>query len=167
MPSSFLMIRRPPRSTLFPYTTLFRSPERPADPCRQLAEQCRGRRLRAGRALPCGGLRGGRAGGGTLRLLRRGGGAVDFFGAIIRTPGKALQKEDELFKGFGYRMQLNALAYREAATEGLSGSAFWKRVRDLKREPDKDGLAASAQDFALTQTFTREFDDLGKLGGLG
>src|ERR1051325_4121768 len=25
MPSCFLMIRRPPRSTLFPYTTLFRS----------------------------------------------------------------------------------------------------------------------------------------------
>src|SRR5215813_15099404 len=25
----FLMIRRPPRSTLFPYTTLFRSPEAP------------------------------------------------------------------------------------------------------------------------------------------
>src|SRR2546429_2507570 len=25
----FLMIRRPPRSTLFPYTTLFRSPEKP------------------------------------------------------------------------------------------------------------------------------------------
>src|SRR3712207_8415145 len=29
----FLMIRRPPRSTLFPYTTLFRSPAlEPADP---------------------------------------------------------------------------------------------------------------------------------------
>src|SRR3989338_8101256 len=27
MPSSFLMMRRPPRSPLFPYTTLFRSPE--------------------------------------------------------------------------------------------------------------------------------------------
>src|SRR2546422_4569115 len=26
------MIRRPPRSTLFPYTTLFRSPISPADP---------------------------------------------------------------------------------------------------------------------------------------
>src|SRR5256885_16038042 len=26
----FLMIRRPPRSTLFPYTTLFRSPPAPA-----------------------------------------------------------------------------------------------------------------------------------------
>src|SRR5437667_11515673 len=32
----FLMIRRPPRSTLFPYTTLFRSRARshPAPPCR-------------------------------------------------------------------------------------------------------------------------------------
>src|SRR2546430_10401440 len=28
------MIRRPPRSTLFPYTTLFRSPEAPAPPGR-------------------------------------------------------------------------------------------------------------------------------------
>src|SRR3712207_6891838 len=27
----FLMIRRPPRSTLFPYTTLFRSRDEPAD----------------------------------------------------------------------------------------------------------------------------------------
>src|SRR2546430_10687733 len=28
----FLMIRRPPRSTLFPYTTLFRSPRQRGDP---------------------------------------------------------------------------------------------------------------------------------------
>src|SRR2546430_17636892 len=38
----FLMIRRPPRSTLFPYTTLFRSPDHqdfgrsPANLCRHL-----------------------------------------------------------------------------------------------------------------------------------
>src|SRR3712207_8905607 len=31
----FLMIRRPPRSTLFPYTTLFRSPERLASQSRR------------------------------------------------------------------------------------------------------------------------------------
>src|SRR2546425_3634998 len=30
----FLMIRRPPRSTLFPYTTLFRSPDGSAGPAR-------------------------------------------------------------------------------------------------------------------------------------
>src|SRR5438132_6758303 len=42
----FLMIRRPPRSTLFPYTTLFRSRRGPA--CRE----CRGRRgLAAPRVL--------------------------------------------------------------------------------------------------------------------
>src|SRR2546426_5307104 len=39
----FLMIRRPPRSTLFPYTTLFRSPERAADV--QTDHECRPGRL--------------------------------------------------------------------------------------------------------------------------
>src|SRR5271163_1403854 len=38
----FLMIRRPPRSTLFPYTTLFRSPE-PEAPGRRHATFCRTR----------------------------------------------------------------------------------------------------------------------------
>src|SRR3712207_7437585 len=35
----FLMIRRPPRSTLFPYTTLFRSSADQGRPPRQLAAQ--------------------------------------------------------------------------------------------------------------------------------
>src|SRR3982751_3222820 len=44
----FLMIRRPPRSTLFPYPTLFRSPRpaRPAssaDPCRARSPRCTSR----------------------------------------------------------------------------------------------------------------------------
>src|SRR3712207_7327222 len=44
----FLMIRRPPRSTLFPYTTLFRSPEeeRRIDPARGSVERGRGARGR-------------------------------------------------------------------------------------------------------------------------
>src|SRR2546430_5301474 len=40
----FLMIRRPPRSTLFPYTTLFRSPPRRF--CRKVARRALG--LRSG-----------------------------------------------------------------------------------------------------------------------
>src|SRR3712207_8168131 len=48
----FLMIRRPPRSTLFPYTTLFRSVRRP-DPDRPLeardAGAARPRRVRLDR----------------------------------------------------------------------------------------------------------------------
>src|SRR3712207_8286445 len=49
----FLMIRRPPRSTLFPYTTLFRSRTRtgaPRRPRRRGRRRC-GRRA-AGRARP-------------------------------------------------------------------------------------------------------------------
>src|SRR5437588_12123276 len=38
----FFMIRRPPRSTLFPYTTLFRSQRRNADPMRVLGREHRG-----------------------------------------------------------------------------------------------------------------------------
>src|SRR3712207_8515170 len=54
------MIRRPPRSTLFPYTTLFRSAERrppdgapglPAGPLRRHRLRARARRGRPGAAL--------------------------------------------------------------------------------------------------------------------
>src|SRR2546427_5730746 len=38
----FLMIRRPPRSTLFPYTTLFRSPAAQAEPAIQHDEDQQG-----------------------------------------------------------------------------------------------------------------------------
>src|SRR2546430_10134050 len=50
----FLMIRRPPRSTLFPYTTLFRSPRlplyehrrgAPRDPGQQLVQDRKSTRL--------------------------------------------------------------------------------------------------------------------------
>src|SRR5207302_11066770 len=46
----FLMIRRPPRSTLFPYTTLFRSPpDRPTRPPGCAAERGGGKRARRDR----------------------------------------------------------------------------------------------------------------------
>src|SRR5882757_508587 len=55
----FLMIRRPPRSTLFPYTTLFRSPadvQRPARPARAVHAGARDVSAddRRGHALPAG-----------------------------------------------------------------------------------------------------------------
>src|SRR5215475_1062610 len=54
----FLMIRRPPRSTLFPYTTLFRSPWRPPLACSRAGVSRRfisapgSRQRRAGRPAP-------------------------------------------------------------------------------------------------------------------
>src|SRR2546427_6773278 len=43
----FLMIRRPPRSTLFPYTTLFRSPRTTRRSSRSAHARLRGRATRA------------------------------------------------------------------------------------------------------------------------
>src|SRR3712207_8884166 len=58
------MIRRPPRSTLFPYTTLFRSCLRGLPVARYLAAPG----LRAGAGRPCARPRGGpRAAGGGMR----------------------------------------------------------------------------------------------------
>src|SRR3712207_7543302 len=45
----FLMIRRPPRSTLFPYTTLFRSPDPLDDRLREAPPGGARRRARGGR----------------------------------------------------------------------------------------------------------------------
>src|SRR2546427_6964831 len=47
------MIRRPPRSTLFPYTTLFRSASRGARP-RSADRSAEPARLQGGRAAPAG-----------------------------------------------------------------------------------------------------------------
>src|SRR5258707_7518412 len=49
----FLMIRRPPRSTLFPYTTLFRSPARRCDPARRARHTHRHVCRRKKSAEPC------------------------------------------------------------------------------------------------------------------
>src|SRR2546430_8905583 len=47
----FLMIRRPPRSTLFPYTTLFRSRAVPGDGVRALRRAHRNERRQGARGL--------------------------------------------------------------------------------------------------------------------
>src|SRR6266852_7695435 len=79
----FLMIRQPPRSTLFPYTTLFRSQERGRHGGRALpgrdrqrdplaAGAARRRRPSHRPAVPVARLRGGGAQGGALRRVPRG-----------------------------------------------------------------------------------------------
>src|SRR2546430_13166606 len=81
------MIRRPPRSTLFPYTTLFRSPApaAPADAARgdrghELSARGGGRR---GAALPRGRGTPGRGGGARLRPL-----SVCALGSLPRPLGR-------------------------------------------------------------------------------
>lgn len=95
------------------------------------------------------------------------GAGVDYLGAVIRTPSRSLVAEDEFFKAINYRMQLRALAYREASQEGLSGSAFAARVKQIIEEPPA-AAKSLADTFALAQTFNQDIGDLGPLAkGLG
>jgi predicted kinase len=56
-------------------------------------------------------------------------------GKIVRTPGRALLLEDEVFKAINYAAEINAQALRLAQSEGLSGSALIRRVAELRNNP--------------------------------
>jgi len=86
---------------------------------------------------------------------------IDFLGNLIRLPGRFLGAEDELFKTIGYRMELNALAFRKARSEGLKGKELSERVVDLINNPTGE-LHLDAQNFARTQTFTNDLGPGGK-----
>ena len=87
--------------------------------------------------------------------------AIDLLGEGVRIPGRLLTAEDEFFKSIGYRMELNARAYRQAAQEGLTGESLTKRIREIIADPPDD-INAAAIDAARYQTFTKEFDERGR-----
>ena len=93
---------------------------------------------------------------------------VDYLGAWVRTPGRALATEDEIFKAHNYRMELRALSWREAAQEGKTGAALNARARYIREHADEfPSVKNRADTFALMQTFTRDFMDMGNIGRLG
>jgi hypothetical protein len=86
---------------------------------------------------------------------------IDFFGDwVVRLPSRFLGAEDEFFKSVGYRMELNALAYRKASSEGLEGEDFVARVADLIENPTEE-IHLGATNASRYQTFT---NDLGRSG---
>src|SRR2546422_7009171 len=118
----FLMIRRPPRSTLFPYTTLFRSPraaaaERGASAAPGVA---RPRRLRSsgavhGRAREATGRAGGEPRGAAATALRTAAGRAGASGAGRAPPAAPLgagrqveQPEPAGVEGFPHLLQRRA-----------------------------------------------------------
>lgn len=88
-----------------------------------------------------------------LGLSGTAGHAADFIGETVRLPGRFLMASDDFFKSMGYRMELNALAYREAAAEGLEGEDFARRVTEIISNPPEHIELASI-DAARYQTFT-------------
>ena len=99
--------------------------------------------------------------------------AVDLLGEVVRLPGRFLVAGDELFKAIGYRMELNARAYRQAVAEGLgadpqvlrmqglTSDAMARRIDEILRNPPEDIRLASI-DAGRYQTFTKPLGEGGK-----
>lgn len=95
-------------------------------------------------------------------------GAVKYWGKFVTMPGRALMAEDEFFKAIGYRMELNALATRQAGQEykrliasGVDEATATKQSQDLMvsllTDPPAD-IDEAAKAFSRTTTFTRELE---------
>ena len=87
--------------------------------------------------------------------------AVDYVGKIWRLPTRALMTADEFFKMINYRMELQALAYRQAAMEGLTGDKAGAKIAELIQKPTTE-MRARAMAHANIQTFTGELGAIGK-----
>ena len=93
--------------------------------------------------------------------------AVDYTGAGIRLPGRALMTEDEFFKAVAYRRQLNSLAYRrgmEVRQGGGTTDDVRMAISDVLDGTDERAVA-QAQEFSQEATFTDPVK--GKLGEIG
>jgi hypothetical protein len=96
-----------------------------------------------------------------LNLSGTPGRAVDFLGEVVRVPGRLLMASDELFKAVGYRMELYAQAYRQAAGEGLDAASAAARVQEIVAHPPEN-LHLAAIDAARYQTFTQPLGPAGQ-----
>lgn len=81
-------------------------------------------------------------------------------GKIVRTPTRFLSAEDEIFKAIGYQQELNALAYRTASNEGLTGKAFDIRVAKIVQSPSEEIMEAAIKN-AEYQTFVNKLGPTG------
>ena len=81
-------------------------------------------------------------------------------GEIIRTPGRFLTAEDQLFKSVGYRQELWGQAIRKSKSEGKG----IKRAYEIMDDPAKNfpDIELKARDTARYQTFTNPLGPTGQ-----
>lgn len=108
---------------------------------------------------------------GSAKWLQKGGNlarVVDFMGAFIRTPGRILENTDALFKSIGYRMELQAQAYREAvgdaAGKNVSRKQVAEKVASILEDPAKKApqIHAESVNAMSYQTFTAPLGERGQ-----
>lgn len=102
-----------------------------------------------------------------LGLSGQMGKAVDWLGAVVSTPGRALMAADDFFKGLNYRAEMSGLGWRQATKEGFQGDALTKRALELAQDTDFASMVKDqAENYAFYQTFNSELGRLGE-GYLG
>ena len=89
-----------------------------------------------------------------------GGRALDLLGTGIRFPSRLMIASDAFFKGVNYRMELKALALRDAWTRGMRGQDLVNEVARLEANPPAE-VKARAEEFMLLQTFQKDLGDAG------
>ncbi len=99
--------------------------------------------------------------GDALGLSGIAGQSADYLGRAVRLPGTLLTAGDTFFKSIGYRMELNARAYRQASSEGLEGEGLARRIQQIVSSPPDD-IKLAAIDAARYQTFTNELTGIAK-----
>jgi len=87
--------------------------------------------------------------------------SVNTIGSVIRIPSLLMSSADQYFKAVNYRANLHALAYRQATSEGLTGPAFGKRIKDIINNPP-DSVKIESADAALYNTFNNKMGWFGQ-----
>lgn len=90
--------------------------------------------------------------------------AIDVMGSALNSkamPTRGLLAEDAFMKGIAYRMEINALALRQALSENKEGAALKARVAELQQKPTS-WMIEQAQDQATLLTLNRELGPAGK-----
>lgn len=82
-------------------------------------------------------------------------------GKLVRVPGDLLLASDEFFKSIGMRQEIQALAVRRAAGEGLRGQEFRNRAASLIENPPPSFHEAAVRN-ARRQTFTEPLGEVGR-----
>jgi len=82
---------------------------------------------------------------------------VDAIGAMIRTPGRILTSGDRFLKNVNYRMELRALAHRDAVSKGLSGEEMIRQINRTINNPPSN-IKRKATGLARENTFTSDLD---------
>jgi hypothetical protein len=88
------------------------------------------------------------------------GAAIDFLGHVIRIPTTLMATADSFFRAINARMEIKALALRQARIEGYEGAGLVARVIDLELHPPAQIMEAANQQ-GLLRSFQQQPGPLG------